>query len=70
MYHNFILIGAIARTYAAFGQGDGPILLNNVICSGLETSLFDCQHSGFELNSCTHGHDAGVTCVAGILKQC
>ncbi len=54
------------RNNAAFGQGTGPIFLNNVMCTGFETSLFDCPHSGFELNGCSHSADAGVTCIAGI----
>ena len=63
-------LGALARTNAVFGQGSGPILLSNVMCSGFETSLFDCPHSGFELNSCGHSADAGVSCVPGIIGEC
>jgi len=45
--------------------GSGLITLDNVGCTGTESRLFDCPHSGFEQNSCVHSQDAGVRCVAG-----
>ena len=59
------IIGATARTGAAFGQGTGPILLDEVKCIGLEYRLFDCPHAGIEVDNCGHSQDAGVVCVAG-----
>ena len=48
---------------AAFGQGTGPIWLNNVRCTGSETSLSVCSHSGWgRSSSCGHHNDAGVHC--------
>lgn len=60
--------GPTARSGAAFGQGSGPIFLDNVLCSGLENMLFNCAHSGIEISniSCSHQRDAGVVCVQGI----
>ncbi|XP_058262799.1 deleted in malignant brain tumors 1 protein-like isoform X2 [Hemibagrus wyckioides] len=51
-----------AHQNAHFGQGSGPILLNHVQCSGSESSITQCSHSGFGSHGCSHGEDAGVTC--------
>ncbi|XP_038052403.1 deleted in malignant brain tumors 1 protein-like [Patiria miniata] len=48
---------------AHFGQGSGPILLNSVACQGNESSIDQCQHSGwYGSYGCRHNRDAGVTC--------
>lgn len=40
----------------------GPVLLENVICTGNEDRLFDCTKSGLGVSSCSHSRDAGVRC--------
>ncbi|XP_047198252.1 deleted in malignant brain tumors 1 protein [Hippoglossus stenolepis] len=47
---------------AAFGQGSGPIWLDDVICSGREPSITDCRHPGFGVHNCRHNEDASVVC--------
>ncbi|XP_056227795.1 deleted in malignant brain tumors 1 protein-like [Seriola aureovittata] len=47
---------------AAFGQGTGPIWLDDVSCSGSETSITDCRHPGFGVHNCGHVEDASVVC--------
>uniref|UniRef100_A0A669CEF9 SRCR domain-containing protein n=1 Tax=Oreochromis niloticus TaxID=8128 RepID=A0A669CEF9_ORENI len=47
---------------AHFGAGTGQIWLDNVTCLGSESSLTECQHSGFGSNRCEHGQDAAVIC--------
>ena len=55
--------GAISSSRcASFGQGNGPILLDNVRCTGSETSLSFCPHRGWGRHSCSHSQDAGVIC--------
>ena len=54
--------GALAYSYAHFGRGVGPITLDNVQCTGLESYLTDCSHNGLYIHNCGHGEDAGVRC--------
>ena len=61
-YSMYTCIGAIALQGAAFGLGIGPILLDDVRCSGSETSLYNCSHRGIGRHNCGHHEDAGVIC--------
>ena len=55
--------GAIALYSTTFGQGYGPIFLDNVVCAGNESNLAECQHPGIARSQyCTHSEDAGVIC--------
>ena len=47
---------------AAFGEGSGSIILDEVACDGHEETIAECSHSGLEINDCGHSEDAGVVC--------
>ncbi|XP_037013872.2 galectin-3-binding protein [Artibeus jamaicensis] len=47
---------------AAFGPGTGPVMLDEVQCTGTESSLADCSSLGWLTSKCGHSQDAGVIC--------
>ncbi|XP_061275280.1 neurotrypsin isoform X2 [Bos javanicus] len=53
---------ARARSMAYFGEGEGPIHMDNVKCTGNERSLADCVRQNIGDHNCRHSEDAGVIC--------
>ena len=61
--HQLGFLDAVAAPLAArYGQGAGPIWLDNVQCLGNESNLFACMHNGIGSHSCKHEEDASVEC--------
>ncbi|XP_037326813.2 neurotrypsin isoform X1 [Pungitius pungitius] len=56
---------AKARVMAYFGEGTGPIHVDNVKCSGEERSIADCIKQPPGTHNCRHSEDAGVICDYG-----
>ena len=50
------------RIYKLYGGGTVPILLDDVRCTGNESSLLECDHIGIMVHNCIHREDAGVSC--------
>ena len=59
--HLLFTAAATAYSNAAFGQGSGPILMDNVACTGLESGLINCTFDN-HTSDCVHSEDAGVRC--------
>ncbi|XP_074994925.1 scavenger receptor cysteine-rich domain-containing group B protein-like [Calonectris borealis] len=47
---------------AAFGQGLGPIWLDEVTYAGTEAALSLCRARSWGIHNCNHGEDAGIEC--------
>ena len=60
MHTHTFYIGASAYAGTTFGQGSGPIVMDEVRCRGTEDTLMDCPLS--LSHSCGHHEDAGVRC--------
>ncbi|KAJ0033760.1 hypothetical protein NQD34_000867 [Periophthalmus magnuspinnatus] len=54
--------GLDANTVPRFGTGSGPILLDDVSCTGKEPSLMLCNKQEWLRHDCTHHEDVSIAC--------
>ena len=56
--------GATPLYNAFFGEGTGPIYLDDLLCRNTEDRLIDCPNGGLNVIDFCNGHadDAGVRC--------
>ena len=52
---------ATAYSFARYGQGTGPIHMDNVACTGTENALLNCTYDS-DSSDCFHFEDASVLC--------
>ncbi|NXQ91191.1 DMBT1 protein, partial [Nyctibius grandis] len=55
-----VVVSAPRRAH--FGQGQGPIWLDDVHCVGTEAALSNCRAKNWGIHGCEHAEDAGVVC--------
>ena len=62
---------ALAFSGAHFGTGTGDIFLDDVGCSGTESSLLDCSYVSGSNIYCHYGHseDVSVRCQGKVYNQ-
>lgn len=59
----FFKIESEANCCARYGQGSGPIWIDDISCLGSETRIEDCNNGGWESSTCSHGEDVSISCI-------
>ncbi|KAL9964916.1 hypothetical protein ACROYT_G028629 [Oculina patagonica] len=60
--------GSAVQSGAVNGHGNETVWLNNVQCSGNESSIFSCSHDGWKFHSCINSRRAGVKCLGSEVR--
>ena len=61
----YIHIGVEIPCCDLFGEGSGPIHINNVACVGAEANITDCNYLNNTVTIINHQQDALVQCQQG-----
>ncbi|XP_045214324.2 neurotrypsin-like [Mercenaria mercenaria] len=58
-----------AITGSAFGEGSAPIVLDDIKCTGTESSTWKCRKSEFGTHDCDRSEIVGIKCSNVMLKE-
>lgn len=50
---------------AKFGEGNGPVVWNNIACSGWESTIQSCSKQVYPSFTCSQQYTVGMTCKDG-----
>ena len=53
-----------------FGNGSGQVWLDDVGCSGSESTIENCPHAGWGVKDCSHNGEASVICSSKLYQAC
>ena len=62
---NFTGASWVMQVSYYYGRGSGPVLLDNIKCTGNETYIWECSHRGWNVYDpycASHPYDVGVDC--------
>ena len=61
-----------ALRHAEYGEGRGPIWMDNILCTEQDVVLEECDFAGWGIHNCGHSEDASVRCegVASFNSAC
>ncbi|XP_025104988.1 antigen WC1.1-like [Pomacea canaliculata] len=57
------------RSDSFYGEGELPILLDDVMCRGNESSIFDCSHRPLGVHNCHRSEIVGVDCLSQLTSS-
>ena len=57
-----LLSDSVPVRRSMYGNGTVPFLLDNIVCTGNESNLLQCQHSELRMHNCEWSETAGVIC--------
>ncbi|XP_078314195.1 scavenger receptor cysteine-rich domain-containing group B protein-like [Crassostrea virginica] len=58
----FYSSGASFEAASVYGEASGTIWLDDLVCTGSETSITQCQSNGWGVHNCGHSEDVAISC--------
>ena len=58
----------VHSSLVSFGEGTGPIYLEDLSCVGDEHNLTECPNLNWGVHDCDHSKDVGVSCLGRLMN--
>ena len=62
IHEHYLNSASVPVRRSMYGSGSVAFLLDNIVCSGNESNLLQCVHSGLGIHNCDSSETAGVIC--------